>query len=300
MPEPIFKPIEPLRISSSPFYPGAAEQPLNQVEEHVVHNEIPVETETTRRAIIGGVLGAGAVASWIFEIGPLNEALRTNIGLDVLQNTSSPNAVALTLAAVTMGIETGAATLVAGGLHYAGDGIIEKVRKFKFVNKKFNQIEADQAKESSLGRVGTVAADAVTALGVGAAIVVAKHYVKDRVMGRKHVLARNILKGAAAATSPAIMTGMVGKIAGEAIVAGGEADLGPISEFIVDYGTNNAFWMGVLASCYTVKYGIEKAKAFSASKKERSSVNEALSTKVHMDTVQYAEVLRTVGDANQY
>lgn len=267
MPEPIFsQPERPLVASNDDI---AANGMIASSDEdfktshgpyEVEHDQVTDAHNNRMRNIAGAVIGAGAVASWIFEIGPANEALRTNIALDVLENTSSPNAVATTLTAVTMGIEVGAATLVAGGFHFSGDKIIDKVRRFKFIDKKFKEIEEKQSEMDGKGKVASVSEDALTSLGFGAAIVVARHYFKDKLRGRQHVLSRNILKGVAAATPPALMTGAVGKIASETIIAGGEADLGPVSEFIVDYGTNNAFWMGALGSMMALKYGYSKVR----------------------------------------
>lgn len=175
-----------------------------------------------------------AVGSVLFEQSPANEALRTALGLEVLQRTQSEWPVGAAILGLTFLIEGASSLLIIGGLHLPS----ELVAKF---TDRFGRNGSDSvAPRRSL--VGAVT-DASLALGVGAGIVVMRHHLRD-----PDRPVRDDLRVAFTATTVvAVVSGAIGVLAAGGIRHAGKVGLETPAQWFVDYATDWRFWMVVFA-----------------------------------------------------
>lgn len=208
----------------------------------------------------GGLVTKAVVAlagvSLVFEQTPLNEALRTNIALDVLANTQSPTAVGLTVAAVTAGIEGVSSGLITAGLNMESSAIERFKQKIRSKNKTAveaddtNHEETDKSRKSLFARVVNQGADAGIALGLGAGLVTIKKHMVDP----EPTLGKDIAASAKATAIVSGFSGTVGYLAAGGISQTEGTFLETPAEYFIDYATDTRFWIGVLALGYGIKY----------------------------------------------
>jgi len=223
----------------------------------------PEETEEVFRSgfdkFIGGLSVAAAAGALVFEQGPANEALRTKVALDVLTATSNEIAVGVATAALTYGIEFGSSALLALGAHKEGQRVEKLISKFKKDDK--GKSEEEHNKNSHFKENVT---DAGIALGVGAAIVIAR----KRLVDPKRTLGEDLKTGAKASAVIAGVSGMIGYLAAGGIEHAKSVGLEKPAQYFVDYATDWKFWAGVLACVYAGSYIKEQVKRFRTSKNE--------------------------------
>ena len=189
-----------------------------------------------RDRILGGALLVAAGAALIFEQSPANEALRLSVGLDVLKSTQNELAVGGVVAAITYGIEMGSSGLIAAGLNSR----LKSLRRFStFVHerlfKKSTQTES---------KTGDKITDMGIALGIGAGLVAAKHHVQNK----QPSLKKDLAVANKASLIVAGVSGTIGVLAAGGIEHAENVGLGTPAEYVVKYGTDWKFWLGVVAA----------------------------------------------------
>lgn len=224
----------------------------------------PIQEQSRLRRLgsmaLGGAIVGLAAASWGFQIGPWNEALRVDQATKVLEETFDPNQAALTVAGITAAVELTSASLIAFGLN-TGNGLINWFKNRKKGKEMIDEAEeAASDKENKASKLGSLATDTALSMAGGAGVVTVRHHIKDKVNDKR--LGKDLLIGAAATAPVTALSGFVGYTAAKSIVTAGESDWFG-SEYVVKYGTSNKFWMSALAVGYGVFYawkGINKLK----------------------------------------
>lgn len=219
----------------------------------IIENQQPIaEVEQSSRnigliALKGSVVGLAA-ASWAFQIGPWNEALRVDQGTKVLEDTLSATGVALTVGGITAGVELTSASLIAAGLN-SGNKLTDWLKKRKKGKKMLEEAEeAASTNDASYG-FKDLATDIGLSMGAGAGVVTVRHHLKED----NPRLSKDLMVGAIATVPVTALSGFVGYTAAQSIITGGESDWFA-SDLIVDYGTSNKFWMSLLAVFYGAVY----------------------------------------------
>lgn len=185
----------------------------------------------------------------LFEQSPANEALRVNIGLDVLQSTQSPVAVGMTIAGVTAAIEGVSSGLITVGLH-SESGAVQKLKN-RLSHKNNEAINAgNEEVNSTFGYIANEAANVGIALGLGAGLVMLKEHVKDDAPSIK----KDIINSAKATSIVSGVSGAIGYLAAGGISHANGTVFEKPAELFVDYGTDTRFWVGALATGYAVHY----------------------------------------------
>jgi len=212
---------------------------------------------------IAALVVAAAGASLLFEQSPANEALRINVGLDVLQGTQSSVAVGATIAAVTAGIEMGSSSLISLGLHAKG-GAVQRL-KSRLTGKNKDAVKAEANTDSGsvenvsiLGKVADKGANVGIALGLGAGLVTMKEHVRDP----DPTLAKDLKTSAKAAGIVSAVSGAIGYLAAGGISHAQGTIFERPAELFVDYGTDTKFWVGALAVGYGVAFVKKRISAF--------------------------------------
>lgn len=194
-------------------------------------------------------LVAAAGGSLVFEQSPANEALRVNIGLDVLESTQSSVAVGATIAAVTAGIEMGSSTLITLGLHSEGGAVTklkDKIRKKnQDIDPEYNTEDMTKP-DKTVSKVANAAANVGIALGLGAGLVTVKEHMRDP----EPSMSKDFATSAKATGIVAAVSGGIGYLAAGGISHAEGTFAERPAEMFVDYGTDTKFWMGALAAGY--------------------------------------------------
>jgi len=187
-----------------------------------------------RDRILGGLLLAAAGASLVFEQSPANEALRVSAGLNVLKSTMNELAVGGVVGAITYGIEMGSSGLISAGLNSR----LKSLRRFSgwIHDKLFNNTKKTDTKTTDK------ITDMGIALGVGAGLVTAKHHFQDA----EPSLKKDLITSAKASTLVAGFSGGVAVLAAGGIARAEKIGLGKPAEYVVKYGTDWKFWLGVV------------------------------------------------------
>lgn len=217
-------------------------------------NEPALQNRTRLQRVGSAAIVAAASAALLFEQGPANEALRVNIGLDVLQTTQSAAAVGLAVAATTAVIEMVPSSLISLGLNSEG----QVVQRFKSRFSKKGQ-PGNSADSSTVDRVADKGANIGIALGLGAGLVTVKEHMKDP----EPSLRKDLKTSAKASGVVATSSGMIGYLAAGGINHASGTVFEKPAELFVDYGTDAKFWIGALAVGYGVYYakkGIESLR----------------------------------------
>lgn len=214
---------------------------------------------------IAALIVASAGASLLFEQSPANEALRINIGLDVLQGTQSSVAVGATIAAVTAGIEMGSSGLISLGLHSKGGAVRRLKDKLTGRNKEIIEVEGNEdldtsKKASVLGKIANEGANVGIALGLGAGLVTMKEHVRDP----DPTLAKDLKTSAKAAGIVSAVSGAIGYLAAGGISHAQGTIFERPAELFVDYGTDTKFWIGALVVGYGAAFVKKRISAFRA------------------------------------
>lgn len=228
---------------------------------------VPAATTSTDaaappRAWTGRVLAtatiAAAVASLVFEQSPANEALRTNVGLDVLQRSQSAVAVGLVVAAVTVIIELVPALLITAGLHQPG-GPVEWLKRRMIQRAEARERAAPASRTRRPRRYGTLGADMAVALGLGAGIVTLRRHVAD-----PHPTVAGDLRASGAATAVvAVASGAIGYLLAGGLAHADSLGLGVLAGWIIDYGADTRFWVTVLVVGYLIVLARRRIHAWS-------------------------------------
>lgn len=216
-------------------------------------------------ALTGTIVGLAA-ASWVFQVGPWNEAFRVDQATKVLEETLDPNAATLTVAKITAAVELTSASLIALGLNSGNrltDWFKNKKKGREMLDEVDTSIQESEEREKSKGKsliskLGSIASDFGLSMAGGAGLVTIKHH--RRAEDADSRLAKDIAVGAAATLPVTALSGLVAYTASKIIVTGGEYSW-PGSDLVVEYGTSNKFWMGLLAVGYGLKYGIKAIKS---------------------------------------
>jgi|GEM_PF-1364810 len=187
-----------------------------------------------RDRILGGLLLAAAGASLVFEQSPANEALRVSAGLNVLKSTMNELAVGGVVGAITYGIEMGSSGLIAAGLNSR----LKSLRSFSgwIHDKMFNNTKKTDTKTTDK------ITDMGIALGIGAGLVAAKRHVQNE----RPSLKQDLSVANKASLLVAGVSGSIGVLAAGGIEHAEKIGLGKPAEYIVNYGTDWKFWLGVV------------------------------------------------------
>ena len=187
----------------------------------------------------------GRLATWtltglagvalIFEQSPANEELRTKIGLDVLESTSSALAVGAIIFAVTFVIEIVSTLLIAVGLAY-NPSLRHWIRR---------RFPSNASGPSGQHQTRLSVADVGVSLGMGAGLVVAMRHVADP---DRRVRADLVL-GIAASSAVALVSAIIGWLAAGGIQHADAVGLGTPARWFVDWATDWRFW-GVVVTVY--------------------------------------------------
>lgn len=256
---------------------------------------------------LSAALAVGAAVSYGFEIGPWNEALRVDKGLDVLQATQNALAVGGTVAALTLAIEIVPGSLVALGLNRdsklmnrVNGHIVQRYEKRLAEKAVKQEKKAEKLRErearivesgtkpidwlrqktafvpKALGAVANKGADVAIAFGGGSAMLVAKRHLTDP----SHMNTKEGLKNAAKGTVwIAALSGLVGYL-----VAGGINYVSKVSfletpaNYVVEWGSSKTFWLKALGIGYGLVLGnklLSKAKDGLKRRGEDQEDNEA-------------------------
>ncbi len=221
-----------------------------------------------RSIFASGSLAIAATSSYVFELGPWNETLRIERGLQVLQHTHSALMVGLSTAALTAAIEILPSVLVAVGLN-RDKGMVKKLnahlekkndistneKKLKATERIMQEaFETNKLKRAKLkltkpiGRAAAKSADVITAFGGGGALLVAKRHFEDAKPNTKKGL-KDALVGTAIVSA---LGGTVGWLLGGGINIVSKVDaLEPVADAIIEYGTDKTVWLKLLAAGYT-------------------------------------------------
>lgn len=233
--------------------------------------EQPVAHRSMFQRGIAALTVAAAGGSLVFEQSPANEALRVNIGLDVLQNTQSSVAVGATIAAVTAGIEMGSSSLISLGLHTEG-GAVQSLKN-RLSKKSQVAIEQDDAgidsKKTALSRAADKLTNVGIALGLGAGLVTVKEHMKDP----EPTLGKDLKTSAKATGIVAGVSGGIGYLAAGGISHANGTIFETPAELFVDYGTDTRFWIGALAVGYGAYYAKKGAKSLFGRRKNSNEEN---------------------------
>lgn len=203
------------------------------------------ETTTLKRNIIGGIAIAAAVAAFIFEQSPANEALRTTAAFNVLDDTESPFISGSAVAGITMAIEMGSSTLAAAGFHFEKERMQKFINKFKKPDSEGGHI-IDSEDQETKSKSKEIFFDTGTALGFGAAIVIAR----KRFIDTERTFKDDILTGTKASAVIAGVSGLIGYLATGGVDNADKIGLEKPAEVFVKYATDWKVWAAVFGSLY--------------------------------------------------
>jgi len=181
-----------------------------------------------------GLLGGSALLALAFEQSPANEALRTALGLSVLDWTSNALAVGLAVLAITFVIELVSSVLIVAGLRGEFGSFSRLVDRAR--------TKATDGTANPSSRLGSVLTDVGIALGLGAGLVVVRHHLRTREPG----LRNDLLVAIKASGVVAVVSGLIGLLAAGGIEHADAVGLGREAELFVQYATDWRFWFGVL------------------------------------------------------
>lgn len=218
------------------------------------------QANTFRQRIANTSIVAAAGVSLFIEQSPINEALRTNIALDTLEQTQSALAVGAAVAGATAVIEMVPSTFISLGLHREG-GAVQKLKEK--LSKKEAKLESESQDvqvindKSHLQKIADTGANVGIALGLGAGLVTVKKHIQDP----EPTLAKDMRNSVNATGIVAGVSGTIGYLVGGGIQNAEKIGLETPAEYVVDYGTDTRFWMGALAvgyGAYFAKKGIAR------------------------------------------
>ena len=200
-------------------------------------------TRTQPHRLVATAIVIGAGAALVFEQSPLNEVIRTNAGFSVLERTGSAVGVGLIVALLTIVIELVPALLITLGLHTSG-GAVERL-KARMGRSSATAVEASGGPVGArrLGRLGT---DLAVALGLGAGLVTMRRHVADPAPTPR----KDIVVSCQATAAIAVVSGMIGYLVGGGLANADRIGLGRPARWIIDYGTNTWFWVGLIVVGY--------------------------------------------------
>ncbi len=181
-----------------------------------------------------GLLGGTALLALAFEQSPANEALRTAVGLSILDWTSSALAVGLVVLAITFVIELVSSVLIVAGLRGEFGSFSRLVDRAR--------AKATEDPERSSSRIGGIVTDVGIALGVGAGLVVVRHHLRTR----EPELRNDLVVAVKASIVVAVVSGLIGLLAAGGIEHADAVGLGRPAELFVQYAIDWRFWFGVL------------------------------------------------------
>ncbi|MEZ5380468.1 MAG: hypothetical protein R2754_01590 [Microthrixaceae bacterium] len=190
------------------------------------------------------VVAAGGAL--VFEQSPLNEIIRTNAGFTVLEHTRSAVAVGLVVAALTVLIELVPALLITLGLHSSGGAVTKLKARMGAKHGPLSDAAAHPPPPSSARRMGSWGTDVAVALGLGAGLVTMRRHVAD-----PHPTVRKDVNASVQATAiVSVVSGMIGYLVGGGLANAERFGLGTPAAWIIDYGTDTRFWVGLIVVGY--------------------------------------------------
>lgn len=185
------------------------------------------------------VVIVSALAALAFEQSPANEALRTSAGLGVLARTGNELLVGAVVAAITVVIEGASSVLIALGLRDER-GVVGRMTER--LRSRVADGPDDALDPSRAARVRATMTDAGIALGVGSGLVVVRYRLRR---GRRS-LGADLATAAKATMVVAVVSGLIGVLAGGGIEHASAVGLGTPARYFVDYATDWRFWCVVL------------------------------------------------------
>lgn len=210
------------------------------------------------------IILTAAGGSVVFEQSPLNEALRVNVALDVLQGTGSSLAVGATVFGITAAIEGVSSGLITAGLHAEGEGVKKLKDRLKGKKNKNQETVSEAKKVGFLGKMANFGSDVAVSLGLGAGIVTAKRHIASQ----NPTLKEDIKNSAKATTYVSTVSGGIGYLASGGIANAAKIGMETPAQYIIDYGTDTKFWMGVLVVGYG-GYGLKRGVEHLAGRRRR-------------------------------
>lgn len=191
------------------------------------------------------VVLAAAVASLVFEQSPGNEAVRTALGLGVLERTQNEWLVGLTVFGLTVVIEGVSSVLITLGLHGPSTLIGRLTDRFR------PDSTAPAAQRGS--PLKEFLTDVSIALGIGAGLVVMRHHLRSA-----GTLARDLRIAARATLIVAVVSGIIGVIAAGGIRHAEKVGLETPAQWFVDWATDWRFWCGVFVLVQGVPWALRR------------------------------------------
>ena len=181
--------------------------------------------------------GAAAVSSWVFEIGPWNEAVRLDLGFEVFDRTLDALKTGAAIGLATIPIEMIPATLVAWGLSREN---MPGRKAMRWMHEKLGAGDGDSEIEAGKKSRFEAAKDISLALGVGAAAVIAKRFFTQETSFKEEIKT-------AARLSLAIATfsGAVGWVTVYGILNAEGTPFEGAADFLERNGTDAKFWLAV-------------------------------------------------------
>jgi hypothetical protein len=194
------------------------------------------------------VLVVAAGASLVFEQSPANEMLRTNAALAALKRTDSAVAVGLVVAAITALIELGSGALITFGLHVE-EGAVQSLKRRMSAKHLVRSEKSGPA--GGVQRAAGLGTDVAVALGLGAGLVTMRRHVADPDPSIQKDLTTTVW----ATGVIAFVSGLIGYLAGGGLANAAKVGLERPARWIIDYGTDTRFWVGLLVVGYGSVFG---------------------------------------------
>ncbi len=217
-------------------------EPDAAVDADAADAAVAVASQPQLHRMVSTAIVIAAGAALVFEQSPLNEIIRTNAGFSVLERTGSAVGVGLIVALLTIVIELVPALLITLGLHTSG-GAVDRLKARMGRRSAEASTEGEPAATKRLGRLGT---DLAVALGLGAGLVTMRRHVADPAPTAR----KDIVVSCQATAVIAIVSGMIGYLVGGGLANADRIGLGTPARWIIDYGTNTWFWIGLIAVGY--------------------------------------------------
>lgn len=218
----------------------------------------PQEEKLIGHKFAAGLIMGGALVALAFQQSPGNEAVRTAVALNVLENTKNEIAVGGVVAGLTMAIEGGTSTLIALGLNQEKTKLKQVIQKFRRKSAK-DVTEAADDKSATINKL----TDIGITLGVGAGLVVVKRHILEE----EPKLKTDIARGLGFSAIGAVVSGGIGYLVAGGVRHADKVGLERPAELFVDYATDWKFWTALIISGYSLSWAKNRLTHLLARKK---------------------------------
>lgn len=196
--------------------------------------------------LVSTAIVVAAGAALLFEQSPLNEIIRTNAGFAVLERTGSAIGVGLIVALLTIVIELVPALLITLGLYTSGGAVDRLKARMGGRGDVTDNADGAAGGPTAARRMGRLGTDLAVALGLGAGLVTMRRHVADPAPTPR----KDIVVSCQATAVIAVVSGLIGYLVGGGLANADRIGLGTPARWIIDYGTNTWFWIGLIVVGY--------------------------------------------------